>query len=98
MLRGSEAAMSAWRGRKLARFARATRDAVCSAVLRVVILSEQCKLQGVGHRLVTHLLSPPLVAVPERVGLMTTNSEHFYPRFGFKKNGSQHLVLRRESG
>jgi ribosomal protein S18 acetylase RimI-like enzyme len=98
MLRGSEAAVTAWRGRQLVGFGRATSDGVCRAVLWDVVVSEECKLQGLGRQLVARLLEAPLVVGAERVYLMTTNSKGFYTRLGFQESGSQHLMLRRGSG
>ena len=98
MLRGSQAAVTAWRGRRLVGFGRATSDGVCRAVLWDVVVSEECKMQGLGRQLVARLLEAPLVVTAERVYLMTTNSKGFYARLGFEESESQRLMLHKGSG
>ncbi len=98
ILSGSEAVVSAWHGRRLVGFGRATSDGVCRAVLWDVVVSAEFKLQGLGRQLVARLLQAPAVASAERVYLMTTNSQGFYARLGFEESDSQRLMLRRGSG
>jgi len=93
MLRGSEAAMSAWDGQILVGFARATSDTLFRAVVWDVVVAEGYQGAGLGRCLVEELLRAPALARAERVYLMTTNSRGFYERLGFKANGQQSLMM-----
>jgi ribosomal protein S18 acetylase RimI-like enzyme len=93
MLRGSEAAVSAWRDGRLVGFGRATSDGAYRAVLWDVVVARDLEGQGLGRRLVETLLAMPPVASAERVYLMTTNSSDFYERLGFREVVSQRLML-----
>ncbi len=92
MLRGSEAAVSAWQGGRLVGFGRATSDGRYRAVLWDVVVARDQEGQGLGSRLVEALLEAPPVAVVERVYLMTTNSQGFYERLGFSRVACQSLM------
>lgn len=98
MLRGSEAAVSAWRDNRLVGFGRATSDGSFRAVLWDVVVAEHQAGRGLGRRIVETLLSAPAVARAERVYLMTTRSTGFYLRLGFERITSQELMLRKRSG
>jgi N-acetylglutamate synthase-like GNAT family acetyltransferase len=68
-------------------------------VLWDVVVSAECKLQGLGPPVggpIARRLQ--LVVGAERVYLMTTNSKGFYTRLGFEESDSQRLMLRRGSG
>jgi len=93
MLRGSEAAVSAWRGGQLVGFGRATSDGCYRAVLWDVVVARDVEGQGLGRQLVEGLLASPSVSGAERVYLMTTNSVGFYERLGFRLVGSQKLMM-----
>jgi len=93
MLRGSEAAVSAWRGERLVGFGRATSDGCYRAVLWDVVVARDEEGQGLGRQLVEGLLAAQPVAQAERVYLMTTNSHGFYERLGFQVVESQKLML-----
>jgi len=93
MLRGSEAAVSAWRGGRLVGFGRATSDGCYRAVLWDVVVARDVEGQGLGRQLVEGLLASPSVSGAERVYLMTTNSVGFYERLGFRLVGSQKLMM-----
>ena len=93
MLRGSEAAVSAWDGQTLVGFARATSDTLFRAVVWDVVVAEGYQGVGLGRRLVEELLRTPALARAERVYLMTTNSQGFYERLGFKANSQQSLMM-----
>lgn len=93
MLRGSQAAVSAWQGTRLVGFGRATSDGVFRAVLWDVVVAGPQQGQGLGRRLVAELLRTPPVRRVERVYLMTTNSSGFYRRLGFDTSHRQHLLV-----
>ena len=95
MLAGSQAVVSAWRGRQLVGFGRATSDGVFRAVLWDVVVAGDEQGQGLGRRLVETLLATPALQGVERVYLMTTNSAGFYTQLGFESGDSQRLMVRR---
>ena len=94
MLRGSEAAVSAWQGQRLVGFGRATSDGIYRAVLWDVVVIRDLEGQGLGRRLVETLLLAAPVASAERVYLMTTNSKGFYERLDFQEVITQKLMLK----
>ena len=93
MLAGSQAAVSAWQAGALVGFGRATSDGCYRAVLWDVVVARDAEGQGLGRRLVGALLETAPVAAAERVYLMTTNSQGFYERLGFRQVESQRLML-----
>lgn len=93
MLRGSQAAVSAWEGDRLVGFGRASSDGVFRAVLWDVVVAEPQQGKGLGRRIVAELLHCPQVSRVERVYLMTTNSAGFYRRLGFENSHRQHLLI-----
>jgi ribosomal protein S18 acetylase RimI-like enzyme len=93
MLAGSQAVVSAWRGKHLVGFGRATSDGVFRAVLWDVVVAVEEQGQGLGRQLVEALLRAPSLSGTERVYLMTTNSAGFYTQLGFKQITSQKLML-----
>ncbi|MFM8278047.1 MAG: GNAT family N-acetyltransferase, partial [Cyanobium sp.] len=93
MLRGSQAAVSAWQGDRLVGFGRATSDGSYRAVLWDVVVAESYRSQGLGRRVVEELLHCAAVRSVERVYLMTTNSEGFYRHLGFDTSHRQHLLV-----
>ena len=93
MLRRSDVAISAWQGRELIGFGRATSDGVFRAVLWDVVVAAPLQGQGLGQRIVAELLQCPAVRQVERVYLMTTNSAGFYRRLGFDNSHRQHLLV-----
>jgi predicted N-acetyltransferase YhbS len=98
MLRGSNAAVSAWRGDRLVGFGRATSDGLYRAVLWDVVVVEAESGRGLGRRIVERLLSDPAVGQAERVYLMTTNCRGFYERLGFRVSAGQELMVKSRSG
>ncbi|MCP9816010.1 GNAT family N-acetyltransferase [Synechococcus sp. GreenBA-s] len=96
MLRHSQAAVSAWDGRQLVGFGRASSDGVYRAALWDVVVAEAYQGQGLGRELVTLLLEAPLLRGVERTYLMTTNSAGFYRQLGFAEMPSQKLLLRQQ--
>jgi N-acetylglutamate synthase-like GNAT family acetyltransferase len=97
MLRGSEAAVSVWRGLQLVGFGRATSDGQYRAVLWDVVVAKEQQGQGLGRLIVEALLTSPLVAGVERIYLMTTKGEGFYERIGFSRVDSQKLMLLQQT-
>ena len=93
MLRGSQAAVSAWDGVRLVGFGRASSDGVFRAVLWDVVVAGPQQGRGLGRRIVAELLQCPQVRHVERVYLMTTNSAGFYRRLGFENSHRQHLLI-----
>lgn len=98
MLSGSQVVVSAWQGKELVGFGRATSDGVFRAVLWDVVVAEDQQGRGVGRRIVETLLASPEVAAAERVYLMTTTGEGFYEKLGFSRVDSQKLMLKQASG
>ncbi|MEA5414950.1 GNAT family N-acetyltransferase [Synechococcus sp. BA-132 BA5] len=98
MLSGSQVVVSAWQGRDLVGFGRATSDGVFRAVLWDVVVAEEHQGRGVGRRIVEALLASPPVAAAERVYLMTTTGEGFYEKLGFSRVDGQRLMLKQTSG
>ncbi|MFS6826598.1 GNAT family N-acetyltransferase [Cyanobium sp. ATX-6F1] len=98
MLGHSQAIVSAWQGRELVGFGRATSDGVFRAVLWDVVVASGHQGEGLGRRIVGALLHSPAVARAERVYLMTTNSSGFYRRLGFSPEHGQELLLRAQTG
>ena len=94
MLAGSQAAVSAWQGRALVGFGRATSDGVFRAVLWDVVVAAEHQGQGLGRRIVEALLQAPALQGVERTYLMTTNSSGFYEQLGFMAVDSQRLMRR----
>ena len=94
MLRASQAVVSAWQGRRLVGFGRATSDGVFRAVIWDVVIASDQQGQGVGRRLVEALLDARAVQTVERVYLMTTNSAGFYEQLGFERVERQALMVR----
>lgn len=97
MLRGSQAAVSAWDGERLVGFGRATSDGAYRAVLWDVVVAGDHKGRGLGRRLVEALVEAPALARTERVYLMTTNSAGFYERLGFRSKESQNLMVKEKT-
>ena len=97
MLAGSQAVVSAWRGRRLVGFGRATSDGVFRAVLWDVVVAGDEQGQGLGRQLVEALLASRKLNGVERVYLMTTNSTGFYKRLGFKVITNQKLMILDQS-
>ena len=94
MLAGSQAVVSAWQGRALVGFGRATSDGVFRAVLWDVVVAAEHQGQGLGRRIVEALLQAPALQGVERTYLMTTKSSGFYEQLGFTPVDSQRLMRR----
>ena len=96
LLRGSDAVVSLWRGKRLVGFGRASSDGFSRAVLWDIVVAGDLQGHGLGRRVIEELLHAKAVAGVERVYLMTTNSGGFYRQMGFRDADPQLLmVLRR---
>ena len=93
LLKGSDAVVSLWRGKRLVAFGRATSDGFSRAVLWDVVVAGDLQGRGLGRRVVQELLHTPSVAGVERVYLMTTNSAGFYRQLGFQDADPQQLLV-----
>jgi ribosomal protein S18 acetylase RimI-like enzyme len=95
MVAGSTVVVTAWQGRRLVGFGRATSDGVFRATLWDVVVATDQQGCGIGRLLVDALLrSRPLRSV-ERVYLMTTQSSGFYQQLGFGLVKSQNLLVKK---
>jgi ribosomal protein S18 acetylase RimI-like enzyme len=97
MLMHSDVVVSAWRGRQLVGFGRATSDGIFRGVLWDVVVASTEEGRGLGRSIVTALLQSKSLIHCERVYLMTSHSKGFYERLGFQEATSQHLLVRIES-
>jgi ribosomal protein S18 acetylase RimI-like enzyme len=98
MVNNSAVCVTAWKGRHLLGFGRATSDGVFRGTIWDVVVESTAAGQGIGKALVETLLASPALANCERIYLMTTNSADFYKKIGFKTNPSQILMLKEKSG
>ncbi|MFN9645646.1 MAG: GNAT family N-acetyltransferase [Cyanobacteriota bacterium] len=98
MVRESAVCVSAWRGRQLIGFGRATSDGVFRGTIWDVVVDAEEIGQGIGRTLVATLLESTALAGCERVYLMTTNSADFYRKLGFETNSTQLLMIKTKSG
>ena len=89
----SEPVISAWDGKQLIGFARATSDGIYRATIWDVVIHPDYQGAGLGRKLVQTVLSHPRMNRVERVYLMTTHQQHFYKRIGFEVNSSTTMVL-----
>jgi len=93
MLAGSQAVVTAWSGRQLVGFGRASSDGVFRAVLWDVVVAEGHQGQGLGRQLVQTLMAAPALQGVERTYLMTTNGAGFYEKLGFSPVPAQRLMV-----
>lgn len=89
----SEPVISAWDGKQLIGFARATSDGIYRATIWDVVIHPDYQGAGLGRKLVQTVLSHPRMNRVERVYLMTTHQQHFYKRIGFEANSTTTMVL-----
>jgi len=94
MLAGSQVVVSAWTGKRLVGFGRATSDGAYRAVLWDVVVATDHQRQGLGQRLVRTLLKANVLRGVERVYLMTTNGSGFYQQLGFEPVATQRLMVK----
>lgn len=98
MVRQSAVCVTAWKGRDLIGFGRATSDAIFRGTIWDVVVDSEEIGQGIGKAIVETLLSSRALAACERIYLMTTNSADFYKKLGFQTNASQFLMMKEKSG
>lgn len=98
MVKNSAVCVTAWRGKSLVGFGRATSDGIYRGTIWDLVVDAKVAGRGVGRLLVERLLSSQALAPCERVYLMTTNSSGFYKKMGFAINESQVLMVKRKSG
>ncbi|MFN9622098.1 MAG: GNAT family N-acetyltransferase [Cyanobacteriota bacterium] len=98
MVSNSAVCVTAWKGRHLIGFGRATSDSVFRGTIWDVVVDAEEIGKGIGTTIVNTLLGSGALAACERVYLMTTNSAGFYKKLGFETNPSQVLMIRTKSG
>ncbi|MFN7678355.1 MAG: GNAT family N-acetyltransferase [Cyanobacteriota bacterium] len=98
MLHNSAVCVTAWRGRTLIGFGRATSDAVYRGTIWDVVVDAKEGGRGVGTAIVEGLLASKALVGCERIYLMTTNSSEFYRKLGFQTNQRQVLMVKEKSG
>ena len=98
MVKKSAVCVTAWQGRTLVGFGRATSDGVYRGTLWDLVVDSRLTGRGVGRSILVTLLSSRALAPCERVYLMTTNSAEFYKKMGFQINQSQILMIKEKSG
>ncbi|MFN9546171.1 MAG: GNAT family N-acetyltransferase [Cyanobacteriota bacterium] len=98
MVSNSAVCVTAWKGRHLIGFGRATSDAVFRGTIWDVVVDSRENGQGIGKTIVETLLASRALGDCERIYLMTTNSAEFYKKIGFRANPTQVLMIREKSG
>ena len=98
MVKNSAVCVTAWRGRTLIGFGRATSDAIYRGTIWDVVVDAQHAGRGIGTGIMETLLQSKVLANCERVYLMTTNSPDFYKKLGFCANQNQVLMVKTKSG
>ena len=98
MVQNSAVCVTAWRGRSLVGFGRATSDGIYRATIWDLVVDSEVAGRGVGRSVVERLMNSPALAPCERIYLMTTNSAGFYKKMGFEINQSQVLMIKEKSG
>ena len=93
LLKGSDAVVSLWKGKRMVGFGRATSDGFSRAVLWDVVVAGDLQGDGLGRKVVEELLSNPEVYRVERIYIMTTKSSGFYRQLGFKDSEKQQLMV-----
>ena len=95
LLFGSSVVISAWYGKRMVGFGRATGDGIFRAVLWDVVVPSDLHGKGIGKKVVKALLNSKKLKRVERIYLMTTNSADFYHQLEFKNVKTQKLLMRR---
>jgi N-acetylglutamate synthase-like GNAT family acetyltransferase len=98
MVNNSALCVTAWKGRHLIGFGRATSDGVFRGTIWDVVVAAEEIGQGIGKTIVETLLASSALASCERIYLMTTNSADFYKKLGFHANETQVLMIKEKSG
>jgi ribosomal protein S18 acetylase RimI-like enzyme len=95
VLKHSDVIATAWDGRRLAGFARASTDFAYRAVLWDVIVDPAYRRSGLGSRLVRAITEDPRLKGVESFWLYTTEMQTFYRSLGFKAYPKNVMVWRR---
>ena len=95
MLFGSSLVISAWSGKRMVGFGRATSDGIFRAVLWDIVVPRDLQGKGIGKKIVKALMDSKKIRQVERVYLMTTHSADFYHQLDFENVTSQKLLLRK---
>lgn len=98
MVKNSAVCVTAWTGRRLVGFGRATSDGIYRGTIWDLVVDSHITGQGVGRSILVSLLESKNLKQCERVYLMTTNSAEFYKKMGFQINQSQMLMIKEKSG
>ena len=98
MVKNSAVCVTAWTGKRLVGFGRATGDGIYRGTIWDLVVDSHITGQGVGGSILLALLQSKELRRCERVYLMTTNSAEFYKKMGFQINQSQMLMIREKSG
>jgi N-acetylglutamate synthase-like GNAT family acetyltransferase len=93
MLRASSVVISAWNGKNIIGFGRATTDEIYRAVLWDIVVDKNYQKKGLGKAIVEKILLDPLLSEVEKIYLMTTNFEVFYSKMGFIKEDKKTLMV-----
>ena len=93
MLFNSSIVVSAWHFKQMVGFGRATSDKTFRAVLWDIVIDNNFQGLGLGQSIVNTILESKELKHTEKIYLMTTNSETFYNKIGFKSITSQKLVM-----
>ncbi len=97
MLLGSAVVVSAWQGKRLVGFGRATSDGIYRAVLWDVVVPEDLQGLGIGRQIVEAIINSNSVQKVERIYVMTTNSHQFYQLLEFIDVSDQKLMIHDQS-
>ena len=93
MLSQSEVVVSAWTGKKLIGFGRATTDESFRAILWDVVVEKNYQKCGVGKKIVESILTNSLISKTEKIYIVTTHCEDFYAKMGFIHERNQTLMV-----
>ena len=92
MLLNSDVIITAWKGKELIGFGRATTDKSFRAVLWDVVVDKQYENLGIGKKILEAILNNPSISKVERIYLMTTSCSEFYLKQGFIIEPNQKLM------
>ena len=93
MLSCSKVIVSVWNQNNLVGFGRATTDEIFRAVLWDIVVDKKYEKHGIGRKIMTSIITNPLILKVERVYLMTTHCEDFYLKINFKIEKNQKMMI-----
>ena len=93
MLSGSKVIVSGWFQNNLVGFGRATTDEIFRAVLWDIVVDKKYESHGIGRKIISSIITNPLISKVEKVYLMTTHCEDFYLKMNFKIEKNQSLMI-----